>query len=411
MANPFEKRVTEYLRDDEAFLAVVTPEPLVTFFQKPAEDGRLHDRLTMIIGTPGSGKTTLARLFEFSTLRTLLRNDKITNRKPLIDTLTACGAIDKERPKFIGGRIPLEAEYRDFWEFPYPTDLKAGLMIALLQARAVLTWLRNIKTSGLSVDQVQIVPRANADAALAAIGGEAGPDLFDHARRVELAIYRVLAALIPPDVDDLGADITSAYRPFDVIETFRISTGQDVQTFRPFVIFDDAHRLHPEQFTALRNWLARRELKVARWILTRLDALTPGYVLGAAEDDGEAGIKHSREITVIQMQSGNERASKRRSFRKMARNMAGRYLRQMEVFNRRDLHNLGDLLSTSEDEVPASSHQQIGKHVDVVQRRCGVSTERRRRLEKKIDDYFTNVGGKGEDLRLRMLSVLFEQLC
>ena len=61
MANPFEKRATEYLRDDEAFLAVVTPEPLATFFKKPAKEERLYDRLTMIIGTPGSGKTTLAR--------------------------------------------------------------------------------------------------------------------------------------------------------------------------------------------------------------------------------------------------------------------------------------------------------------------------------------------------------------
>ena len=68
MANPFEKRATEYLRDDEAFLAVVTPEPLATFLQKPAKEGRLYDRLAMIIGTPGSGKTTLARLFQFSTL-------------------------------------------------------------------------------------------------------------------------------------------------------------------------------------------------------------------------------------------------------------------------------------------------------------------------------------------------------
>ena len=66
MANPFEKRATEYLRDDEAFLAVITPEPLATFLQKPAEEERLYDRLAVIIGTPGSGKTTLARLFQFT---------------------------------------------------------------------------------------------------------------------------------------------------------------------------------------------------------------------------------------------------------------------------------------------------------------------------------------------------------
>src|SRR6185312_2531800 len=93
MANPFEKRATEYLRDDEAFLAVVTPEPLATFFQKPAKEGRLYDRLAMIIGTPGSGKTTLARLFQYQTLCTLLRNRDVNTYKPLIDTLTACVAI------------------------------------------------------------------------------------------------------------------------------------------------------------------------------------------------------------------------------------------------------------------------------------------------------------------------------
>ena len=411
MENPFEKRTTEYLRDDEAFLAVVTPEPLATFFQKHAEDGCLHDRLTMIIGTPGSGKTTLARLFEFTTLRTLLRNNSITNRKPLIDTLTACGAIDNECPKFVGGRIPLETEYRDFWEFPYRAELKTGLMIALLQARAVLTWLRNIRTSGLSVDQVRIVPRANADAALTAIGGEAGPDLFERARKVELAIYRISAALIPPDVNDIDPDVATAYRPFDVIETFRITDGREVQSLRPFVIFDDAHHLHPDQFTKLWHWLARRELKVSRWVLTRLDTLAPSEVLRATKVDrsGEPGIKHSREVTVIWMQSGEDRASKRRAFRKMAKNMAGRYLRQMDVFNRRNLNNLGDLLSTSDELVPVSSCQQLGKHVDALQRRYSISTELRRRLEKEIGDYLTNTEGNGEDLRLGMLSVLLER--
>ena len=410
MANPFEKRATEYFRDDEAFLSVVTPEPLITFFQKLAKEERLYDRLAVVIGTPGSGKTTLARLFEFTTLRTLLRNNSITNRKPLIDTLTACGAIDNDRPKLIGGRIPLESEYRDFWEFPYPAEIKTGLMFALLQARAVLTWLRNIRTSGLSVDQVRIMPRANADAALTAIGGEAGPDLLAHARKVELAIYRISAALIPPDVEDIAPVATTAYRPFDVIEAFQITDGQEVQSLRPFVIFDDAHRLHPDQLKIFRDWLAKRELKVSRWFLMRFDALAPADVLGAenADEFGESGIDRSREITTIWMQNSEERASNRRAFRKMAKNMAGRYLRQMEVFNRRGLHNLGDLLSTSETSVSKNNHQQIKKHVDALQRQYGVSTGRRGKLEKKVDDYFTNTEGN-EDLRLAILSVLLER--
>ena len=410
MTNPFEKRATEYFRDDESFLDVVTPEPLATFFQKPAEEERLYDRLTVIIGTPGSGKTTLARIFQFPTLCTLLRNHSLPNYKSLLDTLTSCGAIYNESPKLIGGRLPLEAEYRDFWEFPYPEDLKTNLMIALLQARTILAWLRNVKASGAPLEQTEIVPRADADAALSAIGGTAGPSLLDHARKVERAIYNISAALVPPDIEDIEREAITAYRPFDVIEAFRITSGEEVLLLRPLVIFDDAHSLHPTQFTALRHWLSRRELKVSRWILTRLDALTPSDVLlDRATSAEESGIKPSREITIIRMQSSGDRANQRRTFRKMAKDMAGRYLSQMEVFNRRRLSSLGALLSTTAELLPAGKRQQLGKHVDMLQRRYGVSAERRHGLEKDIDDYLANTGEDGEDLRLGILSVLFER--
>ena len=410
MANPFEKRATEYFRDDEAFLAVVTPEPLTTFFEKPASEGRLYDRLAMIIGTPGSGKTTLARLFQFTTLKTLLRNRSMANYRSLLDTLTACGAIEDEHPTLVGGRLPLEAEYREFWELPYSPELRTGLMIALLQARTVLTWLRNIQSSGVPLDQVEIVPRADANAALAAIGGKTGLALRDRAREVEFAIYRILAALMPPDKADIDREAGTAYRPFDVIEAFRITDGEEVLQLRPLVIFDDAHSLHRAQLVALRNWLAQRELKVARWVLTRLDALTPGDVLlDHASHIDATGLNLSREITVIQMQSGEDRKSERRAFRKMAKDMARRYLSQMEVFNRRGLHRLGDLLSTTQEQVSAGKRQGLAKRVDTLQRRYGVSSKRRQDLEKQVDDYLAASGDGGEDLRLGILSVLLER--
>ena len=412
MANPFEKRATEYLRDDEAFLAVVTPEPLATFFQKPAAEGRLYDRLAMIIGTPGSGKTTLARLFQFSTLRTLLRNRTMNSYKPLIDTLSACGAIVDQRPTLIGGRIPLEAEYREFWEFPYSDELKTGLMIALLQARTVLAWLRNVQAAGITLDQIQIVPRADAVAALTAIGGTTGPALHARAREVELAIYRISAALVPPDIDEINSEAAAAYRPFDVIEAFHIDAGEETFDLRPLVIFDDAHSLHPTQLVALQRWLSRRELRVSRWILTRLDALTPSDVLlddGSVGAADEPGFKRAREITSIWMQSGEDRANQRRAFRKMAKDMAGRYLVQMEVFNRRRLHNLGDLLSTQGETIAQSKREKLVKQVETLQRRFAVSAERRTGLEQEIADYLKGGDEDGEDLRLAMLAILLER--
>lgn len=411
MANPFEKRATEYLRDDEAFLAVVTPEPLATFFQKPAEEGRLYDRLTMIIGTPGSGKTTLARLFQFPTLQTLLRNRALNTYKPLIDTLTACGAISDGAPTLVGGRIPLEAEYREFWEFPYSEEIKTGLMIALLQARAMLSWLRNVQAAGIALERIEIVPRADADAALTAIGGVKGPELLARAREVELAIYRISAALLPPSVDEIQGAASGVYRPFDVIESIRIQDEDGARDLRPLVIFDDAHSLHPAQLSALQRWLARRELKVARWVLTRLDALNPGDVLrdGAPNGDDEPGLKRAREITDIWMQSSDDRAQQRRAFRKMAKDMAGRYLSQMEVFNRRRLHNLGDLLATAGEAIAQGKRDKLAEQVATLQAKVSVSADRRRGLEAEVDAYLAGAEDGGEDVRLAMLAILFER--
>ena len=54
----------------------------------------------------------------------------------------------------------------------------------------------------------------------------------------------------------------------------------------------------------------------------------------------------------------------------------GRYLRQMDLFSRRDLHSLGDLLSTTPQSISDAKLSQLAQHVDDLQRRYGVSTER-----------------------------------
>ena len=410
MANPFEKRATEYLRDDEAFLAVVTPEPLKTFFEKPANEGKLYDRLVMVIGTPGSGKTTLARLFQYSTIRTLLRNTELNTYKPLIDTLSACGAITEGKPTVVSGRLPLEAEYRDFWELPYPEPLKTGLMTAVLQARTVITWIRSFERAGISSDQVEIIPRVEASAALTAIGGIRGSDILERARDVEETIYRVSAALVPPDIDKIDAKGSTVYRPFDVIESIRVKDGEETLTLRPLIIFDDAHSLHESQFLALRHWLVNREIKVARWILTRLDGLTPTDVLlDQSSEDSKAGVKRDRDITDIWMQSTSNRRSHRTAFRKMAKDMASRYLRQMEIFSRRGLQNLGDLLSNEIHQIPPSKRARLTRQVHNLQYKLGISSERRQSFEQKINAYIKSKRDDEDDLRLAMLAVLMER--
>lgn len=401
MANPFEKRATEYLRDDEAFLSVVSPEPLTTFFHQPAKEDRLMDRLVMIIGTPGSGKTTMTRLFQYSTIRTLLQNESIDTYRPLIATLAQCGAVRDGIPTVLGARIPLESEYREFWEFPYPEDLKLGLMTALLQARAVLAWIHNLQATGVSLENIRIIPRGNAGAASAAIGGTDTAEVLAKATQIELAIYKISAALVPPNVDSISKTASTAYRPFDVIDTIEVIQNDKKLVLRPLIILDDAHSLHTDQFERLRRWLARRELKVARWVITRFDALTPRQVLLAP------GLSSEREITYIKMQNDRGRKRDRDAFRKMAKDMSNRYLRRMDSFNRRRITELSSLLATTPEPFSASKLDRLRKHVDVVQRRTNVTPLRRTELELKVDEYLK--GRAGEEVRLACLEIVMER--
>lgn len=419
MNNPFRKRATEFLRDEEAFLAVVSPEPVEYFLGEYAQSGELYDRLVMVRGTPGSGKTTLARLFEFPALSALLRNTSSDPYRPLAAALTGARAIADGQPLLVACRLPLETDYREFWEFPYSEELKTGLMTALVQARAVLAWIRNLTTTGVPLHAIRIEPRPDAAAAVAAIGGVDASSVVERARAVEASLYAVVSALVAPDVEELPPDATSAYRPFDVIDRFRVTAGpagaEQVLDLLPLIMLDDAHTLHPAQFQAMRRWLVRRELRVARWVLTRLDVLHPGEALAAVvEDRSQAaaapGIGTHRDTTEILLQSGaKERRAHRLTFRRMAKDMAARYLALMVLFRDRRLTRLEDLLGTEPEPLPPSKMQDLERSVEAARREFRITPSRYESLRATVASYQPGGRAPDADVQLAMLKVLIHR--
>jgi hypothetical protein len=234
--------------------------------------------------------------------------------------------------------LPLDTDYRDFWQFPYPDTLKTGLMTALVQARSVLAWLRHLKSIGISPESVEIVPRADAEAIVEAIGGLNGEGLLKRAREVESGLYKTMGALVAPSESDLLTSATSAYRPFDIIEEIVAPAwdGGEKLHLKPLSILDDAHVLHPNQFRALHHWLARRELRIARWMIARFDVLLPQEALASISEDrpdavSYPGLKADRETETVLLQSSGPRREQRSLFRKMAKDMSSRYLRRMPL--------------------------------------------------------------------------------
>lgn len=178
-------------------------------------------------------------------------------------------------------------------------------------------------------------------------------------------------------------------------------------------MLDDAHTLHADQFIALRTELARRELRIARWVLTRLDVLTPPEaLLGITTDAGteQPGLQSTREITEIAMQKTEDRQPLRRAFRKMALDMANRYLQHMPEFAQHSMA-LTALLETLPDSLSDSDLKTLEKDVARAAADLGISDTRRKTLEDEVTRYMASTTSSdiGLDMRLAMLRILMHR--
>lgn len=414
MDNPFRRRATEFLREDEAFLAVVTPEPIDYFLAKSGREGRLYDRLVLLRGTPGSGKTTLARLFEFPTFYTLSQNRNFEGHKDISAALASCDAMRDGLPQVLGFRLPLETDYRDFWEFGYREDLKTNLMTALLQARAVLGWFRHLRVAGIEAEHVRVLARPEASEVVATIGGTDGVSVQRQAARIENAIYEVMNALIAPEESKLPSDAVLPYRPFDIIDRIKIpypGAEQDGLKLCPLVIFDDAHLLHPAQFRALEKFLLRRELRVARWMIARFDILLPQEALAAVSQEAKEaakfpGVSADRETEVILLQSTGSRRADRTRFRGMSKDMAARYLRRMPVLSERGLTTITNLLGDTEVSIKNASLDALHKSVVSTQKNLDIRMPDRKRFEAQIREMKK---ANSDEIILQMLKIMMHR--
>ena len=417
MANPFTIRATEFVKSNEAFLTLITPDPISFFLQPHASDDGLYRRLLSIQGQPGSGKTTIARMFEFSTLATLLRGTQNDTYSELISPMQKCGAISEGHIQIIACRLPLESDYRELWQLPYSERVRTELLQRLIQARTILAWFGQLRKAGVEPEEVTLASRDDIHAPLTFMGGEKGPQILERAKAVEAAIYRIVGALLPPPEAEIESQIVEPFRPFEVMEFLQLSQSAAQKTtsaplLRPIVILDDAHFLHGAQLEHLKTWLIRRELKIGRWILSRLDVLNPKDLFDSlAIEDTDVnmpGITAGRDIIRINLQSA-KRSESRRNFRSMAREMSNKYLGQMPIFGENSISTLESILPAKIEPISPSNCDKLRISVQSAVRRLHISPQRLTEIEKMVVEFLAERPENSEDLRLAMTRILLHR--
>jgi hypothetical protein len=413
MTNPFFRRATEYIRNDSQLLSIVSPEPLTAFIARHPRKDVLLDMSVRFIGSPGSGKTMLASLIEFRLIERILRDQSTDGNRALAAVLADCNFCEGLTPKVAGFRLPMETEYRDFWELPYEPAIKTKLVLSLIQARAILGVIRNLTSRQRTLADVRFVPREGAEAQLEQIGGLESQSILERARAVERAIYAIGASLIPPELPEIVAEAREPYQPFEAIRAIEISWNGAPIELRPLIALDDVHTLHPDQFEALFRALARREIAIGRWMMMRMDALSPSKVFQSAEDD-LPGLKIERDYIDIVMQDKSERGADRRLFRKMAGDMADRYFGLVDALRMRGYAKFRELLGTEPPDLPAGKLEELRRALDRDQRALGIAPTRRAEIEQLVDGHLKGATsprsrGNQEDLRLGMIRVLMHR--
>lgn len=292
MDNPFKKRRTELITDRRTLLSLVSPTPIEEFFKGSESD--LIEKLALVVGTPGCGKTTIAQVVEFESLATLARSSRGTINKDLVDVLGTCGLLKNGQPTLIAHRLSMTTNFRDIWELPYQSSTKTALLRAFVQAKSVLGWFRQLEQAGVAPQDVEIVLGPNAESVAAVTSANDSQAFRQYARDIELAIFKVVTALVPPDEKDMSEQfLNTRYDVFEVIRAIRVCQWPEASatglSLRPMMIIDDAHELHPAQFLQLRDWLKNKAIGVSRWLMCRPDVVS-------ADDYREALAKEAVPI-------------------------------------------------------------------------------------------------------------------
>lgn len=305
-------------------------------------------KLIVVRGSPGSGKSSLLRLFEMETLLAVHARRSQPSDQDLVERLTELGILADSGPRALGIYIQCDSSLRDIANLP-PEQPVERLFNTLLDTRVVVLFLRavqRIQEAGCLTlpANCTLKPLPSSDAP---------PQLFAEPRTLQELLEA--CARIENDFGALlnsfpGDPLPNSIQPHARVYSLAYLALQlqnpAFAELLPVVMLDDVQELYPDQRQHIRAEFMRRA-SVPRWLAVRT------HVFGLEDLISVEGAEQGREYREIPLDEIFQ--EKPSVFGKFAANVVHRRLQCTDSLQQVPIGDFRNLLREPTETIPTDT--------------------------------------------------------
>ena len=274
--NPFLLRASERIESDAGFLRLYSPLVL-DYFIDNMNPQELWNTFLFIRSSPGAGKTSLLRLFEPTSLLTLLNRKSGDEFKELFKRLKKLNVVTDDRINVLGVSLTFTRNYELLESFSglHP-GVRDRLFYSLLNSRIITASLRAILSLArlkFPEDMHKIEFNYNDEKLYfkkISVPCD-GRTLYEWAANIEKSIYELLDSFLP--VNPASIEGHSELFSLDVIRPEHLRVEGKSFFDRVLFMLDDVHKLSSRQREGLITHLIEMRSGTSIWLSERLEAL------------------------------------------------------------------------------------------------------------------------------------------
>jgi len=150
-------------------------------------------------------------------------------------------------------------------------------------------------------------------------------------------------------------------------------------------------------------------LHLGRWILSRLDVLSPSEIFRSGDDEADEtpGITQGRDFIKISFHDGNRGLKKR--FLSLARQMSQKAIRHIPIFEHNGIQSLDHILPVKVAQLSQPRIDKIHAEVLLRQKQLNVSVNRIKDFERMASEFLQKRGDDREEMRWAVVSILINR--